>query len=260
MVPKNVRETVRFLIPQCLTGVRVVLGGIALFEAIRGRSFWAATWVTYGALTDGLDGIAARRLSVISDFGALFDLFADYVCYIVVPVALSLGFFEVEPGLAVLVILGLPLLTGAVRYARLARWNTMQPPEAAGTPGLATLIYSFFIVTLVFSRPAELTGVIWLRRAVLFMVPALSFLMVSPIRYPKLMKFHWIFYTVLVGFLIMPFVGTRLLSSITLALGFIYTVGSPFVVHPKRNSNSNRPLENFGDSPENHDLSSCRTE
>ncbi len=214
----------------------MILGGIALSEAMRGEAHWAATWITYGALTDGLDGIVARRLSATSDFGALFDLFADYVCYIVSPAVLSLSFFEAAPGAIVFALLWSPLLAGAVRYSRNIQWSRVQSFEVAGIPGLGTVIYSFFIVTLVFSRPEEVTGIEWVRGIVLTLVPILSCLMISPIRFSKLMKYHWIFFPTMAGFLIMPFVLTRLLSSITLALGFLYTVISPLLLYGRRNA------------------------
>jgi phosphatidylserine synthase len=219
-----------FLIPQLLTGLRVVLGGIALFQSMEGQVHWAATWITYGALTDGLDGIAARRLKATSDFGAMFDLFADYVCYIVAPVALSISFFGAAPGMITLPVLGLPLLAGAVRYARNVRWSRTQAFEIIGIPGLGTVIYSFFIVTLVFSKVGEAIGMRWTQLSILILVPILSGLMVSPIRFSKLMKYHWIFFPMMVGFLIMPFAYTPLFAAITFTLGFVYTVVSPGLI------------------------------
>jgi len=199
-----------------------------------GQTHWAATWITYGALTDGLDGIVARKMSATSDFGALFDLFADYLCYIVAPVALSLSFFDAGPGAMALILLGSPLLAGAVRYARNIQWSRAQSFEVAGIAGLGTVIYAFFIVTLVFSRPQEVIGMEWVRLTILILVPLLALLMVSTIRFSKLMKFHWIFFPVMVGFLIMPFAFTRLFSAITLALGFLYAVISPVSIYAGR--------------------------
>ncbi len=221
----------KFLIPQFLTGLRVILGGIALFQSMNGQPHWAATWITYGALTDGLDGMAARRLNATSDFGAVFDLFADYLCYIIAPVALSTSFFGATPGSVTLAILGLPLLAGAVRYSRNLRWTKIQVFELVGIPGLGTVIYSFFVVTLVFSRVEELIGLRWTQFTILILVPILSGLMVSSIRFSKIMKFHWIFFPVMAGFLIMPFAFTRLFSSIAFVLGFVYTVVSPILIY-----------------------------
>ena len=54
-------------------------------------------------------------------------------------------------------------------------------------------------------------------------------------RYPRLMKFKWIYAPILFGFAIMPFVYTRALAAITLALGLVYTAISPFFLHTPRN-------------------------
>jgi phosphatidylserine synthase len=240
MTTEAAHSKINFLIPQLLTGLRVVLGGIALFQSMKGQVHWAATWITYGALTDGLDGMVARRLKATSDFGAVFDLFADYLCYIVAPVALSIRFFE-APGTDTLAILGLPLLAGAVRYARNLRWSKMQSFELVGTPGLGTVIYSFLLITLVFFRAEEAIGVRWTQCTILILVPILSALMVSPIRFSKLMKHHWIFFPVMVGFLIMPFACTRLFAAIAFALGFVYTVVSPVLIC-WRNAKKRNPI------------------
>lgn len=234
MAIEAAQKRINFLVPQLLTGFRVVLGGLALFQSMRGQVHWAATCITYGALTDGLDGIAARRLKTTSDFGAAFDLFADYLCYIVAPVCLSLHFFAVQPGTGALVILGLPLLAGAVRYSRNIEWNRTQVFDIMGIPGLATVIYSFFIVTLIFSKAEELIGIQWIQVMLLILVPILSGLMVSTIRFSKLMKYHWIFFPVMVGFLIMPFAFTRLFASIAFALGFVYTAVSPVLIYARK--------------------------
>ena len=54
------------LIPHLFTGGRLMLGTAALIAAIEGQLYVAATLVTLGAVTDGLDGFAARRLGVAS--------------------------------------------------------------------------------------------------------------------------------------------------------------------------------------------------
>jgi phosphatidylserine synthase len=227
------RRMVNFLIPQILTGARIVMGAIALFLSMRGQPHWAATWITYGALTDGLDGIAARRFNAVSEFGAAFDLFSDYLCYIVAPVALSISFFGPAPSISIFVVLSLPLLAGAIRYSRVISRGRTQAFEMVGTPGLATVVYSFFIATMIFAGAEELIGVSLTRSMILILVPILSGLMVSPIRFTKLMKFHWIFFTAMAGFLIMPFVFTRILAVITFALGFVYTVLSPVLIYSR---------------------------
>jgi phosphatidylserine synthase len=234
---KQTRQSmIRLLVPQFLTGMRIIMGGIALFQAIKGRQHPAALWITYGAITDGLDGIAARRLAAESEFGAKFDLFADYVCYIIAPVVLSLSFFEKAPETMVYIVLGLPLLVGAIRYARNLRLSRNESFEVLGFPGLGTIIYAFLIVTLVFSEAEKELGISSIRWTILILAPIFSGLMVSPIRYPKLMKHRWIFFTVVIVLVIMPFAFTRPLAVITIALGLLYCVVPPILIHGRKSS------------------------
>ena len=72
-----------------LTGSRVALGAAATVAALDGRFHTAAALITLGAATDILDGLLARRLGVASAFGALFDTFSDYLCFVVAPWTLT---------------------------------------------------------------------------------------------------------------------------------------------------------------------------
>ncbi len=217
-----------FLVPQVFTASRVAFGGGAVAAAIYADTNLAATLITLGAVTDGLDGPIARKLGVSSDFGALFDYFSDYLCYIVAPSILSFILLNKPGGFFSIAVLCLPLLTGAIRYARNGLRLRIEDFAEVGFPGLGTVIYGFFIVTLTFIRPEEFIPPILLNRVVLYVVLIVSCLMVLPVRYPKLMKFKWISAVVLPGFVLMPFFLTRILAAIALALGCAYTFIAPF--------------------------------
>jgi len=226
----------RFVIPQAITASRIVLGGSALYAAAFHRIGLAATLITLGAVTDGLDGPLARRLGVSSEFGALFDYFADYLCYIVAPVALSLLLAGETAGPFSLVALGFPLLTGAIRYSRNAGLIKTETFDDVGIPGLGTVFFAFFIVTLAFLDPGPVIGAELLKGILISTVVAVSCLMILPVRYPRLMKFRWIAAPILLGFALMPFVYTRTLAAVALALGFVYTAISPFFMKKPRNT------------------------
>ncbi len=236
MNKKEPAAMLRFCIPQGITAFRVVLGGGALYAAAFHRVDLAATLITLGAVTDGLDGPLARRLGVISEFGALFDYFADYLCYIVAPMMLSLIITGESQGLISLMVLGLPLLAGAIRYSRNASLLKIQAFDEVGIPGLGTVFYAFFIVTLAFLDLGPTIGAVLLNRILLLTVVAVSCLMILPVRYPRLMKFKWISAPILLGFAVMPFVYTKVLAAIALALGFVYTAISPFFFLKPRNT------------------------
>ncbi len=222
-----------FLVPQALTASRIAFGGGAVAAAIHADANLAATLITLGAVTDGLDGPIARMLGVSSDFGAIFDYFSDYLCYVVAPSILSLTLFNKPGGLFSIVVFSLPLLTGAIRYARNGLRLRNEDFAEVGFPGLGTVIYGFFIVTVTFIRPEGFMSPILINRLMLCVVLLVSCLMVLPVRYPKLMKYKWISAVVLPGFILMPFFLTRILAAITLALGCVYTFVSPFFMrHP----------------------------
>ena len=234
---QNLQRALRFCIPQTFTATRVALSGGALFAAVLGQVVLAAKLLTLGAVTDGLDGIAARKLGTTSEFGTLFDYFADYLCYIVVPVILSFRLAGEPHSFLSLAILGSPLLVGGIRYARNAIWLRNEDFAETGFPGLGTLIYAFFVVTLVFLDPGKTVGTMILNRAILITVLWLSCMMALPVRYPKLMKYKLISVPILLGFCLMTFAFTKLLAAIALALGFVYTVVSPFFISQRNPRN-----------------------
>jgi CDP-diacylglycerol--serine O-phosphatidyltransferase len=221
-----------FLVPQAVTASRVVLGAIALLAAIAGRDALSATLITLGAVTDMVDGPLARALGVRSDFGARFDSFADYLCYVVAPVVLSRSILAAPEPVLSTILVTLPLLAGAARYSR----NLGQRSETfavAGIPGLATVFYAFLIVGFEFARPDSLLGprpaAVVLGAAVVFA----STMMVAPVRYPKVTARKAVLAAVAIALVLMPFVFTRPLAACMLVLGTIYAF-VPLARRPRR--------------------------
>lgn len=212
------------LIPQLLTASRLVLGGAALIAAIEGNLRLAATLITLGAVTDGLDGPVARALGATSPFGALFDYFSDYLCYIVAPWALSRALVEQLAGVGrgMEVLLALPLLTGAIRYARNGVLVAAASREVKELPGLGTVFFAFVGVTAVFTDAGGWLSGGRLAALVVVLVSAFSLLMVVPLRYPKLTTIKGASPAVLVLLACMPFVGTRIIAGAAFALGMLY--------------------------------------
>ena len=238
MIERGFCQILRFFIPQVITASRVLLSGAALSSAVFRRTQLTAILITLGAVTDGLDGSLARKLRATTEFGALFDYFADYLCYIVVPVVLSTLLIEQAADPLALFLLGLPLLAGIIRYARNAIWLRRENFEELGFPGLGTVFYAFFIVTLVFLDLENTIGAVMLRRSLFVIVPWLSCMMVLPLRYPKLMKYKLVLVPILLALCLMTFAFTKFLATCTLVLGFIYAVAAPFFIshHLQRGS------------------------
>jgi CDP-diacylglycerol--serine O-phosphatidyltransferase len=211
---------------------------MALVAALDGRAFASATLITMGAVTDGLDGPLARRLGAASPFGALFDYFADYVCYIVAPWGLTRTLVPSAPA----VVLALPLLTAAVRYARNGVAVTVPAGANHELPGLGTVFFAFVPATAVFLDATASLGTQRLAAVVLVLTTTFSVLMVAPVRYPKLAARRGLLPAVLALLGLMPFWGTRVIAAAAVLLGLSYVAGAPFVAGAARRSDGRARL------------------
>lgn len=212
----------RVVVPQALTGSRVAFGAAAVIAALDGRLYTAAALITFGAVTDVLDGLLARRLGVAGAFGALFDTFTDYFCFIVAPWALTRAVVGADGGLIRETLIGLPLLTGALRYARNSLLIITRAEEVRDLPGLATVFFAFLPVAAVFLDAPALVGESRLAALMTLLVVIFSLLMVTSLRYPKLNSFRWLSTPVLISLVAMPFLGTRFLAAVMLVAGLLY--------------------------------------
>ena len=64
-------------LPNQLTALRLLLIPILWICAVQGLSIWVGVGLAVAYLTDILDGIAARKLNLLSAFGSKFDSLAD---------------------------------------------------------------------------------------------------------------------------------------------------------------------------------------
>lgn len=64
-------------VPNLLSAVRILLVLILWVFALQGMSVVVAVGLAIAALTDSLDGILARRLGQVTEFGSKLDSFAD---------------------------------------------------------------------------------------------------------------------------------------------------------------------------------------
>jgi CDP-diacylglycerol---serine O-phosphatidyltransferase len=212
----------RAVIPQMLTASRVIFGAAALITTWDGRLYMAAVLITIGAVTDILDGFLARRLGVASTFGALFDTFTDYLCFVIAPWAMTRALVVAEGSIFYEVLIGLPLLTGAIRYARNSLLIAAQTEEVRELPGLATVFFAFLPVMTVFLDAQILVSQELLSGTLIFLVVIFSVLMVTSVRYPKLTNFRGASMLILVILMVMPLLGTKVLAGIMLIGGLLY--------------------------------------
>jgi CDP-diacylglycerol--serine O-phosphatidyltransferase len=216
------------ILPHLATASRVALGAAAVIAALGDELFLAASLITLAALADGVDGHLARRLGTSSPFGALFDYFCDYLTLVVAPWLLGRAILAGSPTVAQEVALALPLLTGAIRYARNGA-TMVTTREAPDLPGVGTVFSAFVSVTAVFLDAGTRLGPGPLGVVIPGAVAILALLMLAPVRYPKLTRFRGWSPTVLVLLAVMPFAGTTVLAATAVVLGLVYIAFAPLL-------------------------------
>ncbi|MEC8023932.1 MAG: CDP-alcohol phosphatidyltransferase family protein [Myxococcota bacterium] len=87
MLPAERRSIIRFVIPNGVTTISLLIGLWALTCASRGEPENAAWWILVSVLLDKLDGTFARLLNGSSDFGVQLDSLSDLICFGLAPAA-----------------------------------------------------------------------------------------------------------------------------------------------------------------------------
>ena len=219
----------RSLAAHAVTIVRLTLGAAAIGAALDARLTAAASLITVSAVLDGLDGKIARWFSAASPFGALFDYFCDYLCFVIAPWLLTRALVSADGGI-VDAVLTVPLVTGAARYARSGVIVAAEECEARDLPGLATMFFAFVSVLAVFLDLPSAVPPATASAIVIALSLTMSILMIVPVRYPKLTAFPGVSPAVLVLLGAMPIVGTRMIAWMAVVIGLGYVVAGPWLV------------------------------
>ncbi len=241
-----------YILPNLFTSLNLFFGFYAIILSLQGKFVPAATLIIIAGLCDGLDGKIARATRTTSKFGVEYDSLADLISFGIAP-ALMFYLWVLTPVERLGWLAGfLFTVCGALR---LARFNTqagsgpndyftgLPIPAAAGMLATTVLFFQFLDLT-----QAVPTGV--------FLLPvyALSFLMVSSIRYHSFKKAHLfrrMNFNVLVGvILVFIFVAAEPAVALFLACS-IYVASGPLMIFHHRRSTGN-DSETPADNEEEH--------
>ncbi len=143
-----------------------------------------SAWMLFVALLfDGLDGRVARLTHTTSNFGVEFDSLADIVSFGVAPSLLIYLYAGESFGRLGLVVSALYVTFGAIRLARFNVMNaTSEPSVFIGIP-IPTAAVVLAVMVLLFEKYT-----LNYYAFMLFVMMAVSLLMVSNIRYPSFKK------------------------------------------------------------------------
>ena len=148
----------RYLIPNSITGVSLIMALASILASGRAAWEWAAWLVVWCALLDRVDGVVARAVRATSEFGVQFDTLADLLAFCVAPVLFVYLLLTQDPryapiyaGASARVLLqfaaGAYVLCGALR---LSRFNVQASAVGPGwSRGLPVTIAGGLVTTFV---------------------------------------------------------------------------------------------------------------
>jgi len=224
-----------YILPNIFTSLNLFCGFYAVIASINGKFVAAAIAILIGVMFDILDGKIARATNTTSQFGLEYDSLADLMSFGLAPGVMTYLWALKPMGRIGWLAAFLFMACGALR---LARFNSqvsttssdyfMGLPIPAGAGMVAT--------TVLFCHRFNFAGN---PIVILIMLYALSFLMVSTIKYHSFKKpelFRKMNFNVLVAvILILIFIASQPPIAFFL-LGLTYVISGPFITirHHKR--------------------------
>ena len=170
-------------LPSILTSVSLFFGVLSLVRSIQGQYDFAALFIAFSIVLDGLDGLVARLMGTASDFGRELDSLSDLMAFGVAPAFLAYAWALSDLGRLGVAAAFAYVLCGALRLARFniqasvtdkRHFVGLPIPAAAGA--VAALVYYY-------PRPVHDPALSALAG---LLVAVLAVLMVSRARYRSL--------------------------------------------------------------------------
>jgi CDP-diacylglycerol--serine O-phosphatidyltransferase len=177
----------RSVVPNFFTVLNIFLGFLSILYAMQGKFVLAIWYILFAAVCDALDGFMARLTKSASEFGVELDSLADVVSFGVAPSFFMYKLFLENFGPLGQLVSAMPLIFGALRLARFnvqlvgfskSYFNGLPIPLSAMT----------LLSYVLFFGPAQIRQNPPLQYALLGLIVACAFLMVSMIRYPVIPK------------------------------------------------------------------------
>lgn len=180
-----------YILPNMLTTASLFSGFLGIMWAIGGQFESSALAILVSALFDGLDGKVARLTGTTSEFGVQYDSLADLVAFGVTPAIMVFQWQLANFGRLGLMACFLLVVCGALRLARF-NVNTASASKKYFI-GLPIPAQGCVLATLVLFEPfvpAQVAA--HLPAITLVMAYALSFLMVSRVRYASFKEYDFV--------------------------------------------------------------------
>lgn len=218
-----------YILPNLFTTASLFSGFFSIISSIEGDFVTAAAAIIVSGVLDGLDGAVARMTKTTSKFGVEYDSLADMVAFGAAPGVMAYLWALQPYGRMGWVAAFLYVACGALR---LARFNVYVPvksqkyfqglpiPAAAGMLAVTVFLFNYL------GRPGPIQN-----GAVLLLVFALAFLMVSNFRYFSLKNVDLLkskpFNTLVSAVVLLALIAIRP-QVFLFVFGLAYVVSGPF--------------------------------
>jgi len=173
-------------LPSLFTLINLFMGFLSILNTQIGNYEIASYYILIAAAFDSVDGKLARAIGISSNFGKEIDSLADMVSFCLAPSVLVYNLYTQDmPGISGEIIASAPLILGAIRLARFNVDSDEKP--SSNFIGLPTPINAISIGSLVvFIQHVKAINPEYSQpRLLLPIILALSFLMVTKIKYAK---------------------------------------------------------------------------
>jgi CDP-diacylglycerol---serine O-phosphatidyltransferase len=170
-----------YILPNLFTTGSLFAGFYSMVATMNGDYRTAAIWVLVSSIFDGLDGKVARLTGTASKFGVEYDSLADLVAFGVTPGLLMYSWALKPFGRLGWLAAFLFVVCGALRLARFnVQVTTVESKRFIGLPipAAASMVSATVLLFYHFGWPSS-----YKKFAILILIYALAFLMVSNVKY-----------------------------------------------------------------------------
>ncbi|MDG2159190.1 MAG: CDP-diacylglycerol--serine O-phosphatidyltransferase [Gammaproteobacteria bacterium] len=190
-----------FLLPNLITTSALFSGFYAIVSSINGDFITAALAILIAMVLDGLDGRIARLTNTQTSFGENYDSLSDMICFGLAPAIMLYTWanvnlaFGMDSSKIVLIFCFIYVASAAIRLARFNSITHSQDKKffiglASPASSAVIITYVWIVETLVngnISHLSSTSNYVWVG---LFILPVLSFLMISNITYYSFKDFN----------------------------------------------------------------------
>ena len=184
-----------FLLPNLITTAALFSGFYSIIASINSDFISASIAILIAMVLDGLDGRIARFTNTQTSFGEYFDSLSDMICFGLSPAILvyvwSSSLFDLSTWQSNKLSWIICFIYVASAAIRLARFNSkIQTQDKKYFTGLASPAAAAVIITFIWMIEASNLNIVSSKWVGLFILPALSFLMISNITYYSFKDFN----------------------------------------------------------------------